>query len=42
MEFIPGKHFAVAVFANDEDCETFDVVQPILDLFQMPRPHPKK
>lgn len=42
MEFIPGKHFAVAVFANDEDCEPFGVVRPILDLFQMPRPDSKK
>jgi CubicO group peptidase (beta-lactamase class C family) len=42
MAFVPGKHFAVAVFANEEEVEPFDVVGPILDLYHMPNPHPKK
>ena len=42
MEFIPGKRFAVAVLADDEDAEPFDVTGPILDLYHMPRPRPKK
>lgn len=42
MEFIPGKRFAVAVFTNNENAEPFEVIRPILDLYQMPRPHPNK
>ncbi len=42
MVFIPGKHFAVAVFTNDQDAGPFDIAGPILDLCHMPRPHPNK
>ena len=42
MVFIPGKHFAVSVFANQENSEPSGVSEPILDLFHMPRPQPKK
>ena len=42
MAFVPGKRFAVAVFADDEDAEPFDVVRGILDLYHMPDPHPKQ
>ena len=42
MAFVPGKDFAVAVFANQENSEPFDVAGPILDLYHMPNPHPKK
>jgi len=42
MSCIPGKCFAVAVFAKDEDAEPFDVIRPIWDLYHMPRPHPNK
>jgi serine beta-lactamase-like protein LACTB, mitochondrial len=42
MAFVPGKRFAVAVFANVEDVEPFDVVGPMLELYHMPNPHPKK
>lgn len=38
--FIPGKRFAVAVFANDENADPFDIIRSILDLYHMPRPHP--
>lgn len=40
--FIPGKRFAVAVFADDEDASPFEVIRPILDLYGMPYPHPTK
>jgi serine beta-lactamase-like protein LACTB, mitochondrial len=40
MEIIPGRRFAVAVFANDENAEPSDIIRPILDLYGMPRPHP--
>jgi len=38
MAFIPSKHFAVAVFTNDEDCHPGDVLRPILNLYHMPQP----
>ena len=41
MDIIPGKHFAVAVFANDENAKPSDIVRQILDLYGMPRPHPE-
>ncbi|HWC17341.1 MAG TPA: serine hydrolase domain-containing protein [Terriglobales bacterium] len=37
-EFIPGKRFAVAVFANEEGCKPSEVIRPILDLYHMPQP----
>ncbi len=40
MAFVPDKRFAVAVFANVEEVEPFQVVGPILDLYHMPNPHP--
>ena len=40
MAFVPGKRFAVAVFANADEVEPFNVVGPILDLYHMPNPHP--
>jgi CubicO group peptidase (beta-lactamase class C family) len=40
LTFIPDRRFAVVVFANDEDCEPFDISRPILDLYHMPRPRP--
>ena len=40
--FIPGKRFAVAVFADDEDAKPFEVIRPILDLYGMPYPHMTK
>jgi serine beta-lactamase-like protein LACTB, mitochondrial len=40
MTIIPGKRFAVAVFTNNENAEPFDIVRQILDLYEMPRPHP--
>jgi serine beta-lactamase-like protein LACTB, mitochondrial len=41
MGLIPGKRFAVAVFANDENAKPSDIVRQILDLYGMPRPHPE-
>ena len=41
MEIIPGKRFAVAVFANDESAKPSEIVRQILDLYGMPRPHPE-
>jgi serine beta-lactamase-like protein LACTB len=38
ITLIPGKRFAVAVFANDEDANPSDVVRSILDLYHMPHP----
>lgn len=40
MEIIPERRFAVAVFANNENAEPSDIVRQILDLYEMPRPHP--
>lgn len=40
MEFIPGKRFAVAVLTNRENADPSEVIQSILDLYHMPRPHP--
>jgi serine beta-lactamase-like protein LACTB, mitochondrial len=39
MVFIPGKRFAVAVFANDESASLSGITGRILDLYHMPRPH---
>ncbi|MGA9507947.1 MAG: serine hydrolase domain-containing protein [Candidatus Sulfotelmatobacter sp.] len=42
MAFIPAKRFAVAVFTNNESAEPFEVLRPILELYQMPGPQPNK
>ena len=34
--FLPSKHFAVAVFANDEDAHPESIVNSILDRYRMP------
>jgi len=34
--FLPSKHFAVAVFANDEDAHPESIVNSIFDLYRMP------
>ena len=39
---VPGKDFAFAVFTDDENAEPSAVAGPILDLYHMPNPHPKK
>jgi serine beta-lactamase-like protein LACTB len=35
--FLPSKHFAVAVFANDEDADPESIVNSILDLYRIPK-----
>jgi CubicO group peptidase (beta-lactamase class C family) len=42
MAFLPGKHFAVAVFANNENAEPYDVLRAILDLYHLPHPQPSQ
>ncbi|HMG35838.1 MAG TPA: serine hydrolase domain-containing protein [Blastocatellia bacterium] len=38
MVLIPGKRFVVAVMANNEDAQPFEVTRSVLDLYHMPRP----
>jgi hypothetical protein len=40
MEIVPGKRFAVSVFANDENARPAQIVRQIFDLYGMPRPRP--
>jgi hypothetical protein len=35
---IPGKSFAAATMANDDQARPWDVDNAILDLYRMPRP----
>jgi CubicO group peptidase (beta-lactamase class C family) len=40
LEFLPGKHFAVAVFANTDGVRPGEIVRAIFELYGMPRPRP--
>lgn len=40
LEFLPGKHFAVSVFANTDGVRPTEIVRAIFELYGMPRPHP--
>jgi serine beta-lactamase-like protein LACTB, mitochondrial len=42
LEFVPGKHFAVAVFANTDGVRPAEIVRAIFELYGMPRPHPQQ
>lgn len=36
--FYPARHFAIAVFANQDTAQPFDIVRPVLELYQVPQP----
>ena len=40
FEFLPGKHFAVSVFANTDGVRPTEIVRAIFELYGMPRPRP--